>query len=264
MTDTLHWTFGKAAVHRVIDIDVFPIPLGILFPTADAQLLGPFRDLLAQGHFDFDGGAVLLAIQSHLIRLAGQTILIDTCVGEHKARPRRPEWNRRAGTRYLANLAAAGVTPDDVDIVMCTHLHADHVGWNTCLRSGQWVPTFPKARYVMCQREIDHRAHEAARSPDADHGSFRDSVLPVLDRGLATPKQGGDEIVEGATIVDLPGHAPGQIGLEITAGAGPRMVFCGDAIHSPLQVLRNWSSGFCFDAAQAARTRRGCWSALGR
>ena len=142
--------------------------------------------------------AVLLAVQSHLIRFGGKTILLDACVGEHKPRPARPDWHQRSATNYLANLAAAGCTPDDVDIVMCTHLHADHVGWNTRLDSGRWVPTFAKARYLMSQTEIDHRASEAAAKPEANHGSFQDSVLPVIERGLVTTVEAGDEIVDGA------------------------------------------------------------------
>jgi len=213
--------------------------------------------VLGDGHLDFAAGNVLLAIQSHLVRFAGQTILIDACVGEHKKRPLRPHWNERAGTRYLANLAAAGCAPEDIDIVMCTHLHADHVGWNTRLQSGQWVPTFPNARYLMSQREIDQRAQEAGKNPQANHGSYQDSVLPILERGLAKTVQPGDAVADGAAIVDLAGHAPGQIGLDLAAGPGARVIFCGDAIHSPLQVYRpDWSSAFCFDAAHAVRTRR--------
>ena len=172
-------------------------------------------------------------MQSHLIRFGGKTILIDTCVGEHKPRPARPEWHQRTATSYIARLAAAGCTPDDVDMVMCTHLHADHVGWNTRLDSGRWVPTFANARYLMNQTEIDYRAKEAAARPEADHGSFKDSVLPVIERGLVKAVQAGDEIVDGGTILALPGHAPGQIGLELAAGKDERLVFCGDAIHSP-------------------------------
>ena len=117
----------------------------------------------------------------------------------------------------------------------------------------------------MSQTEIDHRAGEAAAKPEANHGSFQDSVLPVVERGLVTTVEAGDEIVDGARILALPGHAPGQIGLEIAAGNDERVVFCGDAIHSPAQVFQpEWSSAFCHDqiagadnATRAARTRRG-------
>ena len=129
-------SYGSATVHRVVDIDPFALPLSFLFPGATLEALGPTRDVLAGSHIDLQTASVLLAIQSHLIRFGGKTILIDTCVGEHKPRPARADWHQRVSTRYLANLAAAGCTPDDVDIVMCTHLHADHVGWNTRLEFG--------------------------------------------------------------------------------------------------------------------------------
>jgi glyoxylase-like metal-dependent hydrolase (beta-lactamase superfamily II) len=257
MTSPAAWVAGATTVHRVIDIDPAAFAINVLFPAASLDELQPYAAALANGHLDFAAGNALLAMQSHLVRFAGKTILIDACIGEHKSRPLRPHWNQRADTRYLANLAAAGCAPADIDIVMCTHLHADHVGWNTRLQSGQWVPTFPNARYLMSQREIDQRAQEAAANPQANHGSYQDSVLPILERGMAKTVKAGDEIAEGAAIIDLAGHAPGQIGLDLIAGPGARAVFCGDAIHSPLQVYRpEWSSAFCFDAAHAARTRR--------
>lgn len=252
-----HVQYGKATVYRVIDLDPFALPLAFLFPGATLEALGTARDTLTGTHVDWANGTVLLAVKSHLIRFGGKTILIDTCVGEHKQRPARPEWHQRTGTSYLANLAAAGCTPDDIDIVMCTHLHADHVGWNTRLVSGRWVPTFANARYLMSQTEINHRVSEIAVKPQANHGSYQDSVLPVFQHGLVTAVQTGDEIVDGGTILSLPGHAPGQIGLELAASRDERLVFCGDAIHNPLQVFQpDWSSAFCHDPMLAKKTRR--------
>jgi len=247
---------GKATIQRIVDIDPFALQLGFLLPGASLEALGKHRAALDGAHVDWAAGAILLAVQSHLVRAGGKTILIDTCVGEHKQRPARADWHNRASTRYLANLKACGCTPDDVDIVMCTHLHADHVGWNTRLENGQWVPTFPNARYLMSMREVEQRASEAAAKPEANHGSYQDSVLPVLDRGAAAFVDAGDEIVDGGKILALPGHAPGQIGLELHQ-AGGTDVFCGDAIHSPVQVFRpEWASAFCHDKAQAVATRR--------
>ena len=254
MTGPTH--YGKASVHRVIDIDPFTLPVSFLFPGASIEALGVAAGTLDGAHIDAASGGIHLAVQSHLIRVAGKTILIDTCVGEHKPRPARPAWHQRRDSPYLANLAACGCSPDDVDIVMCTHLHTDHVGWNTRLVSGQWVPTFAKARYLMSQAEIDLRASEIVDNPQANHGSYRDSVLPVIEHGLVDVVKAGDAIADGATILSLPGHTPGQIGLEIASGAPSRTVFCGDAIHSPMQVYQpRWTSAFCHDPAQAVRTR---------
>jgi len=247
----------RVHIARVIDLDPFVLSFGFFFPDTTLAALTPARELLAGTHIDWPNETVLLAVQSHLVRFAGKTILIDTCVGEHKRRPARPEWHQRASTRYIANLAAAGCAVDDVDIVMCTHLHADHVGWNTRLESGRWVPTFPKARYLMGKAEVEHFAGEAAANAQANHGSYQDSVLPVIERGLATLAQPSDEIVDGGKLLPLPGHTPGQIGLELDAGKDGRIVFCGDAIHSPAQVvLPDLSTRVCFDKALAAQTRR--------
>jgi glyoxylase-like metal-dependent hydrolase (beta-lactamase superfamily II) len=252
MSTTTAIALGPTTIQRVIDLDPYQATLGVIFPGATLAALEPAMDLLAGRHVDRASSSVLLAMQSFVLRIAGKTILVDACVGEHKSRPLRPLWNDRSGTPFLANLAAAGCAPEDIDIVMCTHLHADHVGWNTRLESGRWVPTFPNARYLMTQGEIDQRSGETA---EANHGSYQDSVLPILDRGLATIIADGDEIADGAKVIALPGHSPGQVGLDIATG-GTRALFCGDAIHSPVQVFHpQWSSAFCFDPAQSAATR---------
>jgi glyoxylase-like metal-dependent hydrolase (beta-lactamase superfamily II) len=248
--------YGKATVDRVIDIDPFALPLGFLFPDAQPGALAPHAEALDR-HVDLAAGNILLAVQSHLVRFAGKTILIDTCVGEHKERPARAEWHLRRHTQYLSQLSACGCRPDDIDIVMCTHLHADHVGWNTRLEAGRWVPTFPKAHYLIGRTELDHWREQVATKPAANHASFEDSVLPVVEHGLAVPVEAGSDIVDGGRIVALPGHTPGQIGLELAAGQNEGIVFCGDAIHSPVQVFRpEWSSAFCTNRQTAEATRR--------
>jgi glyoxylase-like metal-dependent hydrolase (beta-lactamase superfamily II) len=248
--------YGSASVHRIIDIELFALPLPFLFPGSSIEALGEAAKTLDGVHIDVANANVNLAVQSHLIRFAGKTILIDTCVGEHKPRPARPAWHQRGNSPYLANLAACGCTPDDIDIVMCTHLHTDHVGWNTRMVSGQWVPTFAKARYLVSQTELELTTKEALERPESNHGSYQDSVLPIVERGLFDVVNGGDMIVDGATIVPLPGHTRGQIGLELNSGTGSNTMFCGDAIHSPVQVYQpQWTSAFCQNAPQAIQTR---------
>lgn len=250
-------SIAGARVARIVDLDPFALPLSFLFPDADLGSLAQARDILAGRHIDYANARILLAVQSHLVRIGGRTILIDTCIGEDKQRPRRPDWHLRQHTGYLAELAAAGCSPGDIDIVLCTHLHADHVGWNTRLESGRWVPTFRNARYLASRRELDHWQAETARQPEVNHASFQDSVLPVIEHGLIDAVSPGEAIAENARLVPLPGHAPGQIGLELSAGEGARALFCGDAIHSPAQIFRpEWSSAFCFDREEAVRTRQ--------
>ncbi|WP_306886825.1 MBL fold metallo-hydrolase [Amorphus orientalis] len=251
------FTLGQATVRRIVDIDRFALPLDFLFPDASLAALGADAEALAPDHLDLAEGAVLLGIQSHLIEVGGLRVLIDTCVGEHKERALRPDWHRRAGGPYLPALAAAGVTPDDIDIVLCTHLHADHVGWNTRLEGGRWVPTFPNARYLVGRTELEHWSAVERKTPgSANHGAFADSVAPIVEAGLCETVEDGFEITAGLTIVPLAGHSPGQVGLEVAPAEGPAALFCGDAIHSPVQVIRpDWSSRFCHDGEAAARLR---------
>jgi glyoxylase-like metal-dependent hydrolase (beta-lactamase superfamily II) len=153
-----------------------------------------------------------------------------------------------------------GLVPEQIDFVCCTHLHADHVGWNTCLRDGQWVPTFPKARYVFSSAEYKHweSAHRHALAqgqPVPNHGSFADSVLPVVDAGQAMMVEGGHDLDAGVRLEPAHGHTPGSCVLHARSG-GEHAVFTGDILHTPVQLVDlSWSSRFCHDAQQAARVR---------
>ncbi|MGR3200223.1 MAG: MBL fold metallo-hydrolase, partial [Paracoccus sp. (in: a-proteobacteria)] len=160
-TDLL--TLGDARISRITDMDPFALPLTFLFPGAVPEALEAHRSSLAPWHVDFAAGSVLLGVHSLLLQAGGLNILIDTCVGACKPRPARPEWHQRRAAGYLAALSRAGLAPEDIDIVLCTHLHADHVGWNTRLQDGRWVPTFPRARYVIGRQELQDAAsaHQA-------------------------------------------------------------------------------------------------------
>ncbi|TYC61839.1 MBL fold metallo-hydrolase [Rhodobacterales bacterium] len=252
-------TLGAATISKVTDLDPFVLPVDLLFPGRSLDNLRGEADVLAPDHVDFDGANILLGLHSFVLQVGGLNILIDSCVGELKPRPRRGDWNERQDTGYLKRLAQCGLTPEDVDVVMCTHLHADHVGWNTRLENGRWVPTFPNARYVIGRKELVHWQEQERVSPgEHNHGAYADSVLPLVEAGLVEPVDDGFSLAKGLEIVPLDGHSPGQIGLELVHGPQERALFCGDAIHSPVQVFRpEWSSCFCFDPARAADVRRG-------
>src|ERR1700730_14453820 len=157
-------------------------------------------------HFDPASGFLKLSIHSWLVEVGGRQILIDTCVGNHKSRKARPFWDQ-LDTPYLARLAAAGVKPEEIDMVMCTHLHVDHVGWNTRLDSGRWVPTFPNARYLFAKREWEHWSAE--RDPDTAR-IMADSVKPVLDAGLADLVAMDHRISSEIWLEPTPGHTSGN------------------------------------------------------
>jgi glyoxylase-like metal-dependent hydrolase (beta-lactamase superfamily II) len=246
----------KIDIRPLIDADCFTIALNRIFPEADRAKLAGEAHWLCPNHLDAAMDNVLLGMKSWLVRLGGQVILIDTCIGQHKERQRHPAWHRRTSDRLLRELNAAGLTAEDVDIVLCTHLHADHVGWNTRLENGRWVPTFPRARYAMSRREVEAwRDRSRGSAQPVNHGAFDDSILPVVEEGLAFFVSAGDEIGPGAIVEGLPGHTPDHFGLRVERPQGAAL-FCGDAIHSPLQLLiPEWTSAFCENPPQAVATR---------
>jgi glyoxylase-like metal-dependent hydrolase (beta-lactamase superfamily II) len=249
---------GKARIHAIIDADSFEIPLSRIFPGSALDALGAHAAWLSPDHIDLVSGMLKLGMHSFLVEAGGLRILIDTCIGAHKERPAHPAWHRRPEGAYLAGLAALGLAPDDIDIVLCTHLHADHVGWNTRLENGHWVPTFPRARYAFAEAELAFWEMRRATGVGAppNHGSYDDSVLPIIRHGLDLRIQPGAEMGPGMTVVALPGHTPHQVGLRLAGNDGGAL-FCGDAIHSPVQLVApQWSSAFCDDPRQSEATRR--------
>jgi hypothetical protein len=162
------FNFDGLKIEKIIDLDPFPLPFSFIFPEASLEDIQEERSSLAD-HIDYDRAEVLLGCHSSLLRARNRNILVETCVGENKARPRIPIWNQREGSGYLTGLRAAGLNPEDIDIVLCTHLHADHVGWSTRTKSGQWIPTFPNARYLVPASEIEHR--ETIRAKVAGSGA---------------------------------------------------------------------------------------------
>ena len=186
-----------------------------------------------------DGLRVLLSVHSWLIRDRGRTILVDAGAGNDKDRPHARYFDRLR-TPYLDRLAAAGVAPEAVDYVLLSHLHVDHVGWNTRLVDGAWVPTFPNARYVFSRREYEFFGDPANRS-ERNRNSIQarlDSVDPVVAAGLADPiETDGREVIPGLSFHPTPGHSPDHASIVLESD-GERAIFAGDVLHHPVQVER--------------------------
>lgn len=202
-----------------------------------------------------DNKKLIMSFHSFVIRTPKANLLVDTCVGNHKERPALAEWHLQERP-YLSRLAQAGMGPEDIDFVCCTHLHADHVGWNTRLKDSRWVPTFPNARYLFARREVEF--WEGFHNGDPDNpfkNSWLDSIVPVLEAGQVDLVDDGHEVTEGITIAPAPGHTPGNVIIELK-DQSRRAVMTGDVIHHPVQIEQpQWSSNFCLDPVQSAATR---------
>lgn len=240
---------GGLVLRGVADEDPFRLPREMLFPGTDPSLLARAAALDAES-VEPETDSILLRVQVFVIESGGRTIVVDGGVGDGKERPARSSWHRRR-TDFLQRL---GVDLEDVDAMLFTHLHADHVGWATRWRGDRWVPTFPNARYAVAAREYAHWAALDAVAP-VGHGSFRDSVVPVAEAGLLDEVPDDHAPFPGIRFRPLPGHTPGQVGITLT-GTKRTVLIAADAVHHPAQLLLpQVVSRFCSDAAQAVATR---------
>jgi glyoxylase-like metal-dependent hydrolase (beta-lactamase superfamily II) len=253
------WMIGNTAVTR-IEEQVGPndLPAGAFLPGLVRERFDRHLPWLVPVHYIPGTDKLITSNHSWLIRTGRHTILLDSCAGNHKERPWLPRFHQ-LNTPFLERLRAAGAEPDDIDIVLCTHLHADHVGWNTQLENGRWVPTFKKARYLFSRIEQQHwdpsigdrRTQNPGRA-----GMYDDSVLPVIQSGQSVLLDGEHDIDERLLVKPAPGHTPGHVVLQLTDG-GEKAMFCGDVCHHPIQVYEpEWNTRFCEIPEQACATRR--------
>lgn len=260
---------GDVEVWRVLE-SVTPFStVNWFFPQIDPDLLAHGRAALEPHglRHDPDTGEdwILLPIQAFLLKTPESLILVDACVGNDKTLPSLAFWNRQRSGRFMAALAAAGATPGDVTHVMCTHLHVDHVGWTTTLHDGRWVPTFPNARVLATQADLDHARAGFEARPDGTAGLvWRESLAPLLDAGCFDIVPPDYQVDRTVRLRPTPGHTPGHVSVEIAAPAGPVPAavaaggaITGDLMHSPLQVMApDLSPRVDADPVLAARTRR--------
>ena len=242
--------FNVKSVHEDTGAYITPADM---FPTATAEAVAEHLDWMTPTYFDIASGKLKLAFQSFILQTPHHNILIDTCVGEDKERT-HPEFHMKKWP-WMDNLKALGLTPADIDIVMCTHLHPDHVGWNTQLRDGRWVPTFPNAKYVFARDEYAHWEKESAQGSERIGLTFIDSVLPVMEAGQAVLVDHDHQIEDGIWLEPTPGHSPGHVIVNVES-EGERGAFVGDLMHHPIQVPHpEWSTCFCWDLEISAASR---------
>jgi glyoxylase-like metal-dependent hydrolase (beta-lactamase superfamily II) len=231
---TTEFQLGDITVNRIVEQEQPVFQALEFFPTLTPALLEENLPWLAPKYIDPATGRLVLCIQSYLVRTPHHTILVDSCVGNHKPRAARPMWNMLSSDRYERNLAATGVGLGDIDYVMCTHLHVDHVGWNTRLENGRWVPTFPKARYLFADRELEHWTAKEKEDP-SNHPWIADSVLPIVAAGRAETVKSDHRLNELVELVPTPGHTIDHFSVHV-GKPGQDALITGDMIHSPLQA----------------------------
>ena len=250
---SLTFSVGDLTIHRVIEQETSFVPALEMLPGLTPEVLAENRSWMRQARALDQQDVLLLCFQSYVVKTPHHTILVDSCIGNDKPRPNRPKWNMKTDDTYLRGLSAAGFAVDDIDFVMCTHLHVDHVGWNTRLENGRWVPTFPKARYVFAKQEYDHWFAQNAKT---EIPPFADSVLPVVEAGRHELVGNDHQIGDHVRILPTPGHTPGHVAIAMGRGKDDA-VFSGDLMHSPLQTLYpELSIKFDVDPVRATTTRR--------
>lgn len=242
------WQIGSVKITRVVELEVaggtkFILPDATPEACRDIEWLKP--------HFMTEQGKLIMSVHALVVDTGTRRIVVDTCIGNDKER-NIPSWSHLQ-TSFLSDLAAAGYPRESIDTVLCTHLHVDHVGWNTMLVDGRWVPTFPNARYLIAQQEWRYWDEHGE---DAQYGSvLADSVRPVIEAGLVDFVSMEHTLCDEVRLEPTPGHTAGHVSVHISS-RGAEALITGDCIHHPCQIARtDWTSSADFDKAQGVRTR---------
>ena len=241
-------SIGKITIQRVEEL-LWTISPRFLFPDMTYNDLEPYRHWLVP-HFCAQDLKLRLSIHTFVVRTPHHTLLVDTCIGNDRQRD-IPLWTRMQ-TDYLQRLRQAGVDPAAVDFVFCTHMHVDHVGWNTHYQDGTWIPTFPNATYLFHQTEWEHWQ---TSTEDNQRQVMRDSVLPIINAGLAKMVPADFVITDGIRLEPTPGHTPGHCSVHLSSD-GAEAVITGDMLHHPWQIAEPYrTSRACVNPVQAVQTR---------
>jgi glyoxylase-like metal-dependent hydrolase (beta-lactamase superfamily II) len=246
----MQWRIGDVTVSKIVELEATGGSRFVL-PQATYDEILPIAWL--RPHFADERGRLKMSIHALVVDTPSRRIVVDTCLGNDKQGRRIPAWNNLQGS-FLGDLAAAGFARDSIDTVLCTHLHVDHVGWNTMLVEDKWLPTFPRARYLMGRVEFDHWRAQNEREDMA--AVFADSVAPVWDAGRVDLVETDAQICDEISPVPTIGHTPGHVSVRIVS-RGEEALITGDFMHHPCQIARpGWSSAADSDPDQARITRQ--------
>lgn len=246
------WKIGDVEITRIVEVNSWEDDITMLLPDATPATVLQYPWL--QPHFATPEGKMIISFQCFVMRTPEHRIMLDTCIGADRKREFDIFTNMQ--TSFLDDLAHAGFEPEAIDIVLCTHLHFDHVGWNTRLVAGQWVPTFANARYLFGRKEYEHwkMLEETQGYHDLNH--MYDAVRPVVEAGLVDLIEPDHAICPELSLRPTPGHTPGHVSIVIES-KGQRAVVTGDMMHNPIQLERPEDTArFDMDQAQACRTRQ--------
>ena len=229
------WQVGNVKITRVIEMEVAGGSRFIL-PDATREAVLPIQWLAP--HFMDEKGNLIMSIHALVIETPDRKIVVDTCIGNDKERS-IPAWSHLS-LPFIEDLTRAGYPPESIDTVLCTHLHVDHVGWNTSLVDGEWVPTFTNARYLIAQSEYEY--WDAESDGDEFGDIMTDSVRPVFDAGLVDLIDVNHQVCDEVQLEPTPGHTPGHVSIHIRS-EGEEALITGDCIHHPCQIARTeWTS----------------------
>ncbi len=247
-----HWKIGDVEVARIVEVYGFEDNIAMLLPGGTPELV--LRYPWLQPRFATHDGRMIISFQAFVLRSRGRSVMIDTCIGADRKREFDVFCNLK--TTFLEDLRAAGFPPESVTDVLCTHLHFDHVGWNTKLVGGKWVPTFPQARYYFGRQEWEHWQHLKRTGGYHDLEHLEDSLEPIVAAGLAELIGPDFRVTDEVSLIPTPGHTPGHVSVLIRSG-GKEAVITGDMMHHPIQfALPGTAANFDMDKEQGIRTRQ--------
>jgi len=250
------WCIGTVTITKIVELEVTGGTRFIL-PHATPELCRTLSWM--RPHFMDDDGRLKMSVHALLVETPSRRIIVDTCLGNDKQGRSVPGWNNLQGP-FLQDLATAGFARESIDTVICTHLHVDHVGWNTMLRNGRWVPTFPNARHLMGRTEFEYwRDQEEFREQVT---VFADSVQPIVEAGLSDLVATDHRVCDEVSLVPTLGHTPGHVSVRVTS-RGKEALITGDFLHHPCQMARpEWAAVVDYDKDESTRTRRDVFARL--
>ena len=253
------WKIGDVEVVRIVEVNAHEDPFDVLMPGATPELAKQYDWLFP--HFATPDGRMKISFQAFVLRSGTQKIMIDTCIGNDREREYAIFTNMQ--TSFIEDLTVAGYAPETVAKVLCTHMHFDHVGWNTRKVNGRWVPTFPNARYLFGRKEYEHWQMLKRTGGYHDFTHLADSIDPIISAGLADFIEPNVKITDELTLVPTPGHTPGHVSVQISS-KGQEGFITGDMLHHPLQLAEADCPGnFDMDKEQGVKTRKAMFERLG-